>query len=190
MVDESFILKAIDDSIRAKEALRGNAREMLVVARLISKSLRDGGKMIIFGNGGSAADAQHIAAELSGQFYNRSRPGLAAISLTTNTSALTAIANDLSYDTVFERQLEGLCRPGDVVIGISTSGNSGNVIRAIEKAKKLGAVTVGMTGAGGRLPDLVDHALKVSSTDTPRIQESHILIGHIICAIVEKEMFP
>lgn len=189
MASEADVVRQIEDSIRAKEGLKATSKEILAVANVITNSLRNGGKMIIFGNGGSAADAQHIAAELSGQFYNKKRPGAAAMAITTNTSALTAIANDFDYETIFSRQLEGLTRPGDVVIGISTSGNSPNVIKALETAKRLGAITVGMTGSGGKIPGMVDHALRVPSTETPRIQESHILVGHIVCQIVEKDLF-
>ncbi|HVL87300.1 MAG TPA: D-sedoheptulose 7-phosphate isomerase [Candidatus Thermoplasmatota archaeon] len=189
MASEADVLAQIQASIDAKEGLKASARQILAVADVVTRSLRNGGKMIIFGNGGSAADAQHIAAELSGQFYNRKRPGAAALAITTNTSALTAIANDFDFETVFSRQLEGLTRPGDVVIGISTSGNSPNVVKAMETARKLGAVTVAMTGAGGKLAGMVDHALVVPSTETPRIQESHILMGHILCQIVEKDLF-
>ena len=145
----------------------------------------------MFGNGGSAADSQHIVAELSGKFYNSKRPGLAAISLNTNTSSLTAIANDFSYEEIFSRQLEGLLNSKDLVVGISTSGNSTNVFNGLNKAKEIGAVTVSFTGASsGKLGSVSDFCLRVPSKDTPRIQESHILVGHIICECVEKILFP
>ena len=147
-----------------------------------------GGKVVLFGNGGSAADAQHIACELIGKFTLK-RQALPAIALTDNTSILTAIANDYGYDRVFSRQVEALVEEKDVVIGISTSGESLNVIKAMEIAKKKRAVTVALTGGnGGELAKIVDIALIVSSYSTPRIQEAHITIGHIICEIVEKEL--
>jgi len=150
------------------------------------KSLRGGGKLMFFGNGGSAADAQHIAAELVGRFMNERRP-LPAIALTTDTSALTAIANDYGYDEVFARQVRALGRSGDVAIAISTSGKSPSVLRAVEAARSLGMRTIGLTGGdGGALAGLVEVSLRVSaSTLSCRIQETHILIGHVLCELVE-----
>ena len=186
------VRRSIRDSLRVKEALL--ADELVdalvrVAATLIAAYRRDG-KVLLFGNGGSAADAQHIAAELEGR-YLHDRPALHALALHTNTSALTAIANDYGYARVFARQVEAAVRPGDVVIGISTSGNSENVLGGVRAARAQGAVTVALTGAGGgRLKSLVDHCLAVPSAETPRIQEAHILIGHILCELVEQELFP
>lgn len=159
------------------------------IAKLIIESYRNGGKLVIFGNGGSAQDAEHIAAELVGK-YNMDRESLPAIALTTNVSLLTALPNDFYYHHVFERQIEGLVYEKDVVIGISTSGNAGNVIRGILKAKEKGAKTVGFTGhGGGELADKVDILFDVPNRNTPHIQEAHITAGHIICEIVEQAFF-
>jgi D-sedoheptulose 7-phosphate isomerase len=148
-----------------------------------------GKKTILAGNGGSAADAQHIAAEMVGR-YGFDRPSLPSLALTTDTSALTAIGNDYGYDQVFSRQIEGMGQDGDVFIGISTSGNSKNIINAFKSAKKKNIITVALTGRdGGEMAKIADIALIVPSNSTPRIQESHILIGHIICDIIEKEIF-
>ena len=146
-------------------------------------------KTILAGNGGSAADAQHIAAELVGR-YGFDRPSIPSLALTTDTSNLTAIGNDYGYDQVFSRQLEGMGQEGDIFIGISTSGNSANIIKAFHSAKAKGITTVALTGRdGGEMAQLADVALIVPSNSTPRIQESHILIGHILCDIIEKEIF-
>ena len=154
---------------------------------LVSEAIVDGKKLLIFGNGGSAADAQHIAAELTGR-YKSERRGLPAIALTTDTSALTAIGNDYGYKEVFKRQVEALANKGDVVIGISTSGNSKNVIKALKKAKKIGCKTIGFSGRdGGKMNEVCDINIVVPSNDTPRIQEMHILMGHIICQAVDNE---
>jgi len=154
---------------------------------LVSEAIVDGKKLILFGNGGSAADAQHIAAELTGR-YKSERRGLPAIALTTDTSALTAIGNDYGYKEVFKRQVEALANKGDVVIGISTSGNSKNVIKALKKAKKRGCKTIGFSGKdGGKMSEVCDINIVVPSNNTPRIQEMHILIGHIICQSVDNE---
>ncbi|MRI84163.1 MAG: phosphoheptose isomerase [Nitratiruptor sp.] len=153
---------------------------------LCLEALRGGHKILLFGNGGSAADAQHIAAELVGRFKRERRP-LPAIALTTDTSALSAIANDYDFSEVFARQVEALARPGDVVIGISTSGESENVLKGIEMANRLDCKTVGLLGRdGGRIKDLCHSAIVVGSRDTPRIQEMHILIGHTICAFIDE----
>lgn len=182
------VVKAhFDESLRVKRVFLdeyadavGRAGEMLVA------TLRAGGKVVLFGNGGSAADAQHIAAELVGRF-SRNRDGLAAVALTTDTSALTAIANDFGYDEIFARQVRALGRPGDVAIAISTSGRSPSVLRAVEACKSLGIATIGLTGgAGGLLTAAVDLALVVTaSTDAARIQETHITIGHVLCELVD-----
>lgn len=158
------------------------------VAQLVERALRAGNKLMLAGNGGSAADAQHIAAEFVSRF-EFDRPGLPSIALTTDTSMLTAIGNDYGYDYVFARQVEANGRAGDVFIGISTSGNSKNVVRAVNAAKAMGITTVALCGAGGRLKDLCEHALCVPSTHTPRIQENHILLGHAICAMVEQAIW-
>lgn len=145
--------------------------------------------MFFCGNGGSAADAQHLAAELTGRFL-KERSSLAGIALTTNTSAITAIANDYSYEEVFSRQLEGCGRAGDVLVGISTSGNSGNVVRALEAARSRKLVTVGLTGKrGGKVADAAEYCIRIPSDETPRIQEAHILSGHILADIIETELF-
>ena len=186
------ITAMIQDSIAVKQKLLADQTLLDSIVRvtdLCVAALRKGNKILIAGNGGSAADAQHIAAEYVSRF-EFDRPGLAAIALTTDTSALTAIGNDYGYEFVFSRQLEALGREGDVFIGISTSGNSKNVIKAVESAKKLGVITVALCGAGGQLKSLCDHALCMPSTHTPRIQEGHGLVGHIICALSEELMFP
>ena len=184
--------KLLERSIDVKKELAKQTSELEKieeVAKAMAKALKDGRKVVLFGNGGSAADAQHIACELSGKFKLK-RQGLPAISLTTNTSSLTAIGNDFGYEHIFSRQAEGLVKPGDVAIGISTSGTSPNVINGIEEAKKREATTVGLTGAAGdKLCSAVDICIKVPSEDTALIQESHITIGHIICQLVEEELF-
>jgi D-sedoheptulose 7-phosphate isomerase len=158
------------------------------LSALIVESLKAGSKTLLFGNGGSAADAQHIATELTVRFQENRR-ALPAIALTTDTSALTAIGNDFGFDSLFSRQVEALCRPGDVVVGISTSGNSENVVRGLEAANDIGATTVALTGgSGGRIKDIAQHALIIPSTNTARIQEMHIMIGHMLCAAVESEL--
>lgn len=158
-----------------------------VAAKLCIESLKNGGKILIFGNGGSAADAQHIAAELVGR-YKVTRTGLAAIALTTDTSVLTSISNDYGYEYVFNRQIEALANKGDVAIGISTSGTSGNVMNALTLAKDMGCITIGFSGLNSqKMRTLCDVTLAVPSEDTPRIQEMHIVIGHIICHLVDCE---
>jgi len=153
-------------------------------------AFRDNKKMLLCGNGGSASDAQHIAAELSGRFYT-DRPPLYAEALHVNSSYMTAVANDYGYDTTYARMVEAAGRKGDVLIGISTSGNSSNVVKAMQKAKETGMRTVGFTGKdGGKMKNICDIMICVPSVDTPRIQEAHILIGHIICQLIEEEMFP
>ncbi len=153
---------------------------------LMVDCVRSGGKVILFGNGGSASDAQHLAGELVGRF-RMERNAFPALSLTTNTSIITAVANDYGYDMVFARQVEALGRKTDLIVGISTSGNSPNVVEGIRKAKQIGAKTIGLTGKdGGKIAEIADIVLAVPSSDTPRIQEAHITIGHIICDIVEK----
>ena len=155
------------------------------IAKLAIDSIKSNGKIVIFGNGGSAADAQHIAAELVGR-YKASRKGLSALALTTDTSALTAISNDFGYENVFKRQLEALLNKNDLVIGISTSGNSHNVLNALDYAKSMHAKVVGFSGAqGGKMNDICDINLVIPSDDTPRIQEMHIFVGHTLCHLID-----
>lgn len=188
MEQEANIVKQIEDSIKLKKYLQQEAKNLVAMADLLVDAFRKGNKVLLFGNGGSAADAQHIACELAGKFYLDRAP-LPAIALTTNTSALTAIGNDYSYEEVFVRQVKGLVKQGDIVIGISTSGNSPNVLRGIEGAKRFGATTIAFTGRRGRLKELADYVLSVPSVDTPRIQEAYITAGHIICYLVEQALF-
>jgi len=174
--------------VLAETAAREGER-LAVVAAMLADRLRVGNTLFTCGNGGSAADAQHIAAELSGKFYLH-RPGLPAVALTTNTSALTAIGNDFSYEEVFSRQLEGLARPGDVLFALTTSGRSPNVRRAVEWARANGVTTVAFTGAkGADFAALCDHAFVAPSDDTPHIQEMHITIGHALCALAEAAIY-
>jgi D-sedoheptulose 7-phosphate isomerase len=155
----------------------------------IEAAFKNGNKVLFCGNGGSAADAQHLAAEFSGRFYI-DREALPAEALHVNTSYITAVANDYSYDVVYSRMIQGIGRKGDVLIGLSTSGNSTNIIKAFETARTKGMITIGFTGeTGGKMKELSDWLINVPSTDTPRIQESHILLGHIICQLVEEKYF-
>ncbi len=188
--------------IRVKEAIEENIELMSSIlhdtifmsqisqlADIMVKSLRKGGTIFFCGNGGSAADAQHLAAELSGRFYFDRDP-LPAEALHCNTSYLTAIANDYGFEYVYERLIRGNGKKGDVLIGLSTSGNSLNITKAFETAKNLDITTIAFTGEnGGKLKEIADYILQIPSTDTPRIQEAHILIGHIICELIETEMF-
>lgn len=183
-----LIADRVRESIEVKKAVLEDEELLELVeaaARACIQSLEYGGKVILFGNGGSAADAQHIAAELVGR-YLRDRRALAAIALTANTSSLTAIGNDYSYDEVFSRQIEAIGKKGDVAFGISTSGRSKNVIRALDAAQKKGLITIALTGATGVSLREVNYCLCVPSEQTPRIQEAHILLGHSICEIVEE----
>jgi len=176
---------ALAEHITIIRRLEAHQDEFEDAATLISDALSHGHKVLWCGNGGSAADSQHLAAELVGRFRRR-RSGLASIALTTDSSVLTAVANDFGYDEVFERQVDALCQPGDVVVGISTSGNSKNVYAALQRAQQIGAKTVAMTGkSGGRLASLADVCIRVPSTDPARIQEAHILYGHMLCEWVE-----
>ncbi|MFM8969718.1 MAG: SIS domain-containing protein [Actinomycetota bacterium] len=162
--------------------------QIVDVARLIAKALARGNILYWCGNGGSASDSQHLAAEFIGRFRNNRRP-LASVALTTDTSVITCVANDFGYDQIFVRQVEALCRKGDVLVAISTSGNSRNVVEAVKSATQLGVTTVGLLSAtGGALRELVTYPLLVPSTSTARIQESHILIGHMLCDLVEREL--
>jgi D-sedoheptulose 7-phosphate isomerase len=185
---QAKVVEQLGHAIELKRALQKDAGTLLAIADMLTNAFRKGNKLLIFGNGGSAADAQHIASELTGRFH-LDRPPLPAMALTTDTSSLTAIANDFGYETVFARQVRAFTRAGDVVIGISTSGGSPNVLRGIREAKECGAVTVALTGQGGELATMADLALRIPSRDTPRIQEAHITAGHIICCLVEEALF-
>jgi len=184
---EEIVKAQLNESAQVK--LKLDVRQIILAAQLIIETYQKGGKVVLLGNGGSAADAQHIAAELVGRFKKERKP-LPAIALTTNTSVLTAIGNDYSFEQVFRRQVEALVQPEDIVIGISTSGNSPNVLFAIEQAKEIGAKTIGLSGKdGGKLAQSANLCLVVPSNNTPRIQESHITIGHILCDLVEQALF-
>jgi D-sedoheptulose 7-phosphate isomerase len=183
------LIHGIREDIRVKERLLEQVDLLEQMARVLVDCMRGGGKVIFFGNGGSAADAQHLAAELAGRFY-MDRPSLPALSLSTNTSTLTAVGNDYGFQHVFSRQLPGVARRGDVAIAISTSGNSPNVLEAARLAKSMGLITFGWTGrSGGELAGMVDFAFKVDSDDSPRVQEAHILAGHLLCEIAERQLF-
>ena len=189
---KSVIQSCISQSIEVKQKILQDefflARIELAID-IITKAFESGRKVWFCGNGGSAADAQHLAAEFSGRFY-LNRKALPAEAFHCNTSYLTAVANDYSFNDIYARLIEGLTHEGDVLIGLSTSGNSNNIVRAFEAARQAGVITIGLTGeSGGILKDLSDILFNVPSTDTPRIQESHILIGHIICQIVEENIF-
>ena len=188
MSNQDEITKQLEDNIALQRYLQKQTKVLTTVAELLVQAFQKGNKVFLFGNGGSAADAQHITCELSGKFYLNRNP-LPAIALTTNTSSLTAIGNDYGYEEVFARQVKGLVREEDIVIGISTSGNSPNVLRGIEQAKQMGAITIAFTGQGGKLKELTDYVLSIPSNNTPRIQEAHITAGHIICYLVEKALF-
>jgi D-sedoheptulose 7-phosphate isomerase len=187
------IIETIKESIEVKQKIMTNSfliSEIRKVAVACTSAFSRGNKVLLCGNGGSAADAQHLAAEFSGRFYYDRQP-LPSEALHVNTSYLTAVANDYSYDEVYARLLRGSGRNGDILIGLSTSGNSRNIIRAFEEAREMGIQTVAFTGeTGGGLKDLADFLINVPSHDTPRIQESHIMIGHIICEMVESNLFP
>jgi D-sedoheptulose 7-phosphate isomerase len=188
----SLAVARIRDCASLVQSLLESSRYLgavVTVADAMTKCLRSGNKVLFFGNGGSAADAQHLAAELSGRFL-RDRASLSGWALTTNSSVLTAIGNDYSFDDVFARQVEGIGNPDDVAFAISTSGNSPNVLRAVNVARDKKLVTVGLTGrTGGKLPGAVDHCIFIPSDQTPRIQEAHILTGHILCELIEETLF-
>lgn len=185
---ESIVKK----SIEVKQQIIAEGRLLPLVNDIADRMVecfKQGGRVYFCGNGGSAADAQHLAAELSGRFYTDRDP-LPAEALHVNSSYLTAVANDYSYDQVYARMVKGFGQKGDILVGLSTSGNSPNIITAFEMAHSIGVITIGFTGAGGgKLKDLSDYLINVPSTDTPRIQESHILLGHIICQLVEERYF-
>lgn len=187
---EGEIKQAIKDNIATQEkVLIKQVPQISKVAQAMIKAIKKGGQIIVFGNGGSAADSQHMVAELVGRF-KKERKAIKAISLTTNTSSITALANDYSFDFIFSRQMEALAEKNDLAIGISTSGNSLNVIKAIVKANSLGLTTVALTGgSGGRLAKVAKISLVAPSANTPRIQEVHILIIHILCQLIEEGLF-
>jgi len=182
----------VQASIDVKQAVLKNDALLSTIENVVDvivSSLKNKGRIYFCGNGGSAADAQHLAAEFSGRFYT-DRKALPAEALHCNTSYLTAVANDYSYDVVYARLIEGIANEGDVLVGLSTSGNSGNIVKAFEVAREKKVTTVGFTGlSGGAMKTSSDYLINVPSTDTPRIQESHILIGHIICQLVEEKYF-
>ena len=185
------ITSRIQESIAVKQRILENNQLIAAIQKATGTmvdTLRNDGKILFCGNGGSAADAQHLAAELSGRFYKDREPYFAE-ALHVNGSYLTAVANDYSYDEVYARMVRAMGRKGDVLVAISTSGNSGNILKAVEAAKAIGMITVGFTGeSGGAMREACDQLLNVPSTDTPRIQESHILIGHILCEGIEAEL--
>ncbi len=186
---DNVILEILEDSLAVKRsAIQTNMALINTASRKLAECLQAGHKLLIFGNGGSAADAQHIAAEFVNRFRIE-RPPLAAIALTTDTSALTAIGNDYHFDQVFSKQVQALGRKGDIAWGISTSGNSANVVKALETAKGLGIYTLAMTGAGGKMASLADLTFKVASDVTARVQETHITIAHILCELVDRILF-
>jgi D-sedoheptulose 7-phosphate isomerase len=187
------ITEIISKSIEVKQQILQD--EILLASiqdavQIVTTAFKNGNKVLFCGNGGSAADAQHLAAEFSGRFY-KDRPALPAEALHANTSYLTAVANDYSFEVIYARIIDGTGNAGDVIIGLSTSGNSINIVKAFESARAKGMKTIGFTGAtGGTMKAFSDVLLNVPSTDTPRIQESHIMIGHIICQLVEENLFP
>lgn len=186
-VSSSILESAIIEHQEVIEMVNSKLKAEIELIGYKCKNAIDNKNTIFFmGNGGSASDSQHLAAELVGRFY-KERKGLPSIALTTDTSILTAVGNDYGYDEIFSRQIEALVKPNDIVIGITTSGNSSNIIKGIYKAKESGALTIGLTGNdGGQLIEICDHCLVISSSNTARIQEAHILIGHIICEIIEE----
>jgi D-sedoheptulose 7-phosphate isomerase len=186
------ISSIINESIKVKQALLADVNliaQIDTVVKVITTAFQNGNSVYFAGNGGSAADAQHLAAEFSGRFY-KDRKALPSEALHCNTSYLTAVANDYSYEVIYARLIEGITKPGDVLVGLSTSGNSGNIVKAFEMAKTKQVVTIGFTGdSGGKMKAISDYLINVPSNDTPRIQESHILVGHIICELVESNIF-
>lgn len=186
------IKRIMQASVDVKQKIISNAdliKKIEEVTLLISNAFAAGNKVLFCGNGGSAADAQHLAAEFSGRFYSDRDP-LPSEALHCNTSYITAVANDYGYDVVYSRIVKGTGRRGDILVGLSTSGNSVNIINAMEQAKKIGMQCVGLTGeSGGKMKNICDYLINVPSNDTPRIQESHIMIGHIICQLVEEQLF-
>jgi len=192
MIQEERIKHIIEQSINLKTAVLSDVQLLGLVGDItgiITETFKKGGKVLFCGNGGSAADAQHLAAEFSGRFYF-DRPPLPSEALHVNTSFLTAVANDYSYEQVYSRMVKATGRKGDILFGISTSGNSANIVNALETAKEIGMITIGFTGeGGGKMKELCDFLVAVPSKDTPRIQEVHILLGHIICELTEAALF-
>jgi D-sedoheptulose 7-phosphate isomerase len=190
----NLVKQKIAESIQVKESLLADDRLVDLIeeiASLVITAFQSGKRIYFCGNGGSAADAQHLAAEFSGPFYNRGRRALPAEALHCNTSYLTAVANDFDFHAVYARLVDGIMEPGDILVGLSTSGNSGNIVKAFETARNKGILTIGMTGeTGGKMKNLADYLFNVPSLNTPRIQEVHMLAGHIICEIVEVSLFP
>lgn len=184
------IEEGLNEAARVISGLKSEAKTISAIAEKMVQAYRNKKKIVLFGNGGSAADAQHIAAEFVGR-YQAERPALPAIALTANTSNLTCIGNDYGFDRIFSRQVEALVQPGDVAVGISTSGKSPNVIAGLKKAKDLGAVTIAFTGAsGGELKSLADVCLCVPSQITAHIQQGHITVGHIVCGLIDEALYP
>lgn len=192
MDSTKIIYNQIADSIAVKQAVLANAeicKAIETAANAVVKAYQNGHRALLAGNGGSAADAQHIAGELVSKFYFE-RPAIDAVALTTNTSILTAIGNDLGYEVLFSRQVEAMGHEGDVFIGISTSGNSKNIVKALEVCRERGIYTIGLTGeSGGAMKELCDLCIQIPCSETPRIQEAHMMIGHIICCLVEETLF-
>lgn len=187
---KNIVMNILAESIRVKKIfIEENAELAVTAAERIVESITSGHKVLFFGNGGSAADAQHIAAEFVNRFQIE-RPPLAAMALTTDTSVITSIGNDYHFDDIFAKQVRALGKPDDIAVGISTSGNSKNVIEAVEAAKKLGICTIALTGRGGKLAAVADMVFSVKSDITARIQESHITLGHILCELVDRILFP
>jgi D-sedoheptulose 7-phosphate isomerase len=189
---QTKITSILQNSIQTKQQIANNPKLLETIASCINNivtAFQNGNKILFCGNGGSAADAQHLAAEFSGRFY-KDRDALPAEALHCNSSYLTAVANDYGFDMIFSRLIRGIGRPGDILIGLSTSGNSKNILAAFEEARNKGMATIGFTGSsGGAMAAISDYLINVPSTDTPRIQESHITIGHIICELVEEKYF-
>ena len=190
---KSRIKSSIKSSVENHTRVLNDSNLQINIERIVTNSIeafKNDKKMLFCGNGGSASDAQHIAAELSGRFY-KDRPPLYAEALHVNSSYMTAVANDYGYEETYARMVEASGRKGDILVGISTSGNSPNVVKAMQNAKEIGMITVGFTGSkGGKMKEICDIMIQVSSDETPRIQEVHILVGHIICQLIEEEMFP
>ncbi|MBU6302316.1 MAG: D-sedoheptulose 7-phosphate isomerase [Verrucomicrobia bacterium] len=189
-MDPNLFSTRLTEHLDVMRALETQAAAFLEIARIASQAIQSGAKICFMGNGGSAADSQHLAAELVGRFQ-RERAALPSIALTTDSSILTAVANDYGYEAIFSRQIEGLCRPGDVIIGLSTSGNSANVLRGIDTANRMGLTTIGFSGGtGGKLAQMAQHVLIVPSPKAARVQEAHIFIGHTLCEAIENQTAP
>ncbi len=187
---KEIILSTLSESIQTKETfIQRHLDRIIEAAEMLATAIVSGHKILLFGNGGSAADAQHLAAEFVNRFQIERRP-LAALALTTDTSIITSIANDYRFEEIFEKQILALGKKGDIAVGISTSGNSANVIRGVAAAKEAGLLTIGLTGPGGRLAEMADLNFAVDSQITARIQESHILLGHLLCDLTDRILFP